>query len=321
MGQVASRFVGVAALAVAMASSHPAAADQSAAPIGSAIGEVPIFDAHMHYKEEAWAPFPPATVIELMDRSGVPMALVSSTPDEGTIMLWEYAPARIVPELRPYHGAVGSSNWTKAPGMLAYLEGRLGKYPHRGIGEFHIHRLDPDDEALLREVAALAVRRDILVHIHSGAAPVERLFGFEPGLTILWAHAGMVEPPEVVGPMMDRYPRLYADTSYREHAILGRDGGIDPAWRAVIAAHPDRFLVGTDTWVNEQWSDYQELIAVNRRWLGQFPRDIAEKVADFFVDFASEFKIRIVHRQQNSAKREPSVSGDNDFLDGLDELR
>ena len=38
-------------------------ADETAAPIGAAIDEVPIFDAHMHYKEEAWARYPVATVI------------------------------------------------------------------------------------------------------------------------------------------------------------------------------------------------------------------------------------------------------------------
>ena len=45
-----------------------------------AIRDVPIFDAHMHYKQEAWELYPVRTVIELMDRSGVAMALVSSTP-------------------------------------------------------------------------------------------------------------------------------------------------------------------------------------------------------------------------------------------------
>ena len=105
--------------------------------IGLAIRDVPIFDAHVHYKKPAWGPYPVKTVIELMDRSGVAMALVSSTPDEGTIKLWEYAPRRIVPEMRPYHGEAGSSNWIKSAGMLGYIRGRLAKYPHEGIGEFH----------------------------------------------------------------------------------------------------------------------------------------------------------------------------------------
>ncbi len=122
---------------------------------------LPLFDAHIHYKEPAWGQYPVNSIIELMDRNGVAMGLVSSTPDEGTIMLWEYAPNRIVPELRPYHGAAGSSNWTKADGMEDYLLKRLEDYPHEGIGEFHIHNLDTSDEPLFRKVIDMAKARDI----------------------------------------------------------------------------------------------------------------------------------------------------------------
>lgn len=87
-------------------------------PIGDAARDLPIFDAHIHYKEPAWGPYPPETVIELMDRNGVAMGLVSSTPDQGTILLWEHAPNRIVPELRPYHGTAGSSNWMSTRGQI-----------------------------------------------------------------------------------------------------------------------------------------------------------------------------------------------------------
>ena len=246
--------------------------------IGQAVADLPIFDAHMHYKEPAWQSFPVKTVIELMDRSGVAMALVSSSPDDGTIMLWEYAPKRIVPELRPYHGQAGSSNWTKVPGMLAYLEKRLATYPHRGIGEFHIHSLAPSDRDFLKQVARLAAERQILLHLHSDAKPVQLFYELEPDLTMIWAHAGMSEPPEVIGPLLERYPKLYADTSHREYEILG-DGDIEPRWRDLIMRYPDRFMVGSDTWVNSQWESYEALIKMNRRWLSQFPREVAEKIA------------------------------------------
>lgn len=262
----------------------------SADEIGPAIRDVPIFDAHVHYKEPAWSPYPVKTVIELMDRSGVAMALVSSTPDEGTIKLWEYAPNRIVPELRPYHGDFGQHNWTKSAGMLDYIKGRLAKYPHEGIGEFHIHNLDPSDRSLLTEIAKMAKERNIIIHVHSGAAPVRLLYELEPSLTILWAHAGMSEPPEVVGPMLDQYKTLYADTSYRENDILKGDI-IDPFWLKVIQRHPDRLMVGTDTWVNSQWDDYEGLIALNRAWLSKLPRPIAEQIA--YKNAAKLFKRRI----------------------------
>lgn len=257
----------------------PTSAHEHEKPIGDAIKSVPIFDAHVHYKEPAWGPYPPKSVIELMDASGVAMALVSSTPDEGTIKLWKFAPNRIVPELRPYHGSAGSSNWTKAPEMAAYLRRRLDAYPHKGIGEFHLHSLDPADLPLLRVVVAMAKKRSIPIHIHSGAEPVQLLFRLEPTLTIIWAHAGMTESAPIVEQMMARYTKLYADTSYREGDILNADGSIDPAWRRTIERFPDRFMVGSDTWVNSQWDSYAELISTNRRWLAAFPRKIAEQVA------------------------------------------
>ncbi len=275
MNRINAAFV---AAAFVLAAAGPLAAHD--APIGDGAQDLPIFDAHVHYKEPAWGPYPPGTVIELMDRAGVAMALVSSTPDEGTIKLYEYAPNRIVPEVRPYHGGYGSSNWTTFDGMFDYIRGRMDKYPHVGIGEFHLHDVAGADEGLLRQIAKLAAERGALLHIHSGAEPVSFMYGIDPGLTIIWAHAGMSEPPAVVGPMMDKHPRLYADLSYREWEILRGEGGtLDPAWKALLEKHADRFMVGTDTWVNEQWAQYGDLVAMNRAWLAQFPKDLAEGFA------------------------------------------
>ncbi len=252
-------------------------------PIGDAIKDVPLFDAHMHYKEPAWQPYPVASVIELMDESGVAMALVSSTPDEGTIMLWEYAPARIVPELRPYHGDAGSGNWAKADGMADYLAGRLERYPHQGIGEFHIHRLDTGDEALFRQVIAMAKARDIPLHVHSGAAPVRWLYSLDPEVKMIWAHAGLSSPASEVHELMSEFPGLYADTSLRESAILGfgtgPDADLDPEWKRVVMDFQDRLMIGSDTWVNGQWDRYADIMTSNRRWLARLPRDVAEKIA------------------------------------------
>jgi len=256
----------------AMAESHEP-------PIGCAIMDVPIFDAHIHYKEPAWGAFPPKSIIELMDKNGVAMGLVSSTPDEGTIMLWEYAPNRIVPELRPYHGNAGSGNWTKADGMKEYLEERLAKYPHEGLGEFHINNLDPTDRPLLYSVTQMAKERGIPIQVHSGAEPVRLLYELEPSLTIIWAHAGMSEPPSVIEQLMREFPSLYADTAFREQEILASKNKIGPQWLNIITQFSDRLMIGTDTWVNAQWENYSELISINRQWLSLLPRGIAEKIA------------------------------------------
>lgn len=247
-------------------------------PIGDAARDLPIFDAHIHYKEPAWGPYPPETVIELMDRNGVAMGLVSSTPDQGTILLWEHAPNRIVPELRPYHGTAGSSNWMAAYGMEQYLEQRLELYPHEGLGEFHVRAMAGANEDLLRKVSEMALERDIPIHIHSDDAPVRFFFEIAPELTIIWAHVGMISPPDVIGPLMDKHDRLFADTSYRESDILEGDG-LDPEWRELLIRQADRFMIGSDTWVNGQWDDYDGIISMNREWLSHLPYEVAVKIA------------------------------------------
>jgi len=247
--------------------------------IGDDIYKLPLFDAHIHYKEPAWRVYPPETVIKLMDDTGVAMGLVSSTPDEGTIKLWKYAPNRIVPELRPYYGDANSSNWTQSPGMFEYLNKRLIKYPHEGIGEFHLHEVNTDDETILLKIADIAKTKNLYIHVHSGKEPVNYLYSLEPELKIIWAHAGMSESAETVESMMMKYSTLYADTSYRELDILNADGTINKDWRHVIERFSDRFMMGSDTWVNNQWDDYKELIKLNRKWLSQFSRPVAERIA------------------------------------------
>jgi len=188
-----------------------------------------------------------------------------------------------VPELRPYHGDAGSGNWTRADGMADYLAGRLEKYPHQGIGEFHIHRLDTDDEALFRQVIAMARARDIPLHVHSDAAPVRWLYSLDPEVKMIWAHAGLSSPASEVHELMSEFPGLYADTSLRENAILGfgtgPDADLNPEWKRVVMDFQDRLMIGSDTWVNGQWDRYADIMTSNCRWLAKLPRDVAEKIA------------------------------------------
>ena len=253
--------------------------DSNSSTIGEGVKQLPIFDAHIHYKAQAWERYPVESVIELMDQSGVAMGLVSSTPDQGTIKLWEHAPNRIVPELRPYYGDVGSSNWTKADNISRYIEKRLELYPHEGIGEFHIHRLDTSDESLFREIIEMAKSRDINLHVHSGADAIRWLYSLDREVKIIWAHAGLVEPASAVYALMKEFPELYADTSLREYDILGNGENINHEWKQIIMEFQDRLMVGSDTWVNSQWDVYANIISSNRKWLSMLPKHVAEKIA------------------------------------------
>ncbi len=254
-------------------------ADSADIPIGDAVNELPIFDAHIHYKEPAWSQYSVKNIVELMDKNGVAMGLVSSTPDEGTIMLWQYAPNRIVPELRPYHGNAGSSNWAKVSDMETYLNGRLEKYPHEGIGEFHIHNLDATDAPFFIKVIEMAKERDISLHVHSGTEPIRWLYSLDSEVKIIWAHAGLSEPASEVHSLLSEFSDLYTDLSLREFEILGSDLDLDAEWKEILFDFQDRLMVGSDTWVNSQWDRYSDIIRTNRIWLSKLPRDVAEKIA------------------------------------------
>ncbi len=148
---------------------------------------LPIFDTHVHYKEPAWSAYPPDAVIDLMIKSGVTKALVSSTPDEGTRMLYREDPERIVPFLRPYHDDVTSSNWYRNDSIIEYFKKRLEMPIYEGLGEFHIHNPLDADSPVIKLTVQLAVERDLYIHVHSTHQAVEQIFAYEPRVKILWA--------------------------------------------------------------------------------------------------------------------------------------
>lgn len=268
----------ICALGFALVTSG-ARADGSHEPIGEAAWNLPIFDAHVHYKEPAWGAFPVERIISLMDQNGVAMGLVSSTPDDGTVQLWEFAPNRIVPEVRPYHGSSGSSNWTETPGIAGYIEERLETYPHEGIGEFHIRSRAMWNEDLFRDIIEMAKDRDLYLHVHAGTDPIRWLYEVDPEVKIIWAHAGLGEPASAVYSFLAEFPNLLADTSLRQHNMLGFSDELDPEWRKIIFDFQDRLMLGSDTWVNSQWDRYNSIIDSNRAVLAKLPRDVAEKLA------------------------------------------
>ena len=60
--------------------------------VSSHAQELPIFDAHIHYNQPDWNVFPPSQILAILDQAGIRRALVSSTPDDGTLKLYEAAP-------------------------------------------------------------------------------------------------------------------------------------------------------------------------------------------------------------------------------------
>lgn len=236
-----------------------------------------LFDAHLHYSAPDWTAFPPDRILAILDRAGIARALVSSTPDDGTLALYDKAPSRIVPILRPYRRPEDLTTWWQDPTVIPYLEERLRRGVHKGIGEFHLHG-DQVKSAVIKRLTELAVRRGLILHAHSDEAAIGGLFQLEPRLRIIWAHAGMSSDARAVGALMDRYATLWADLSIRSGDVAP-GGVLDPEWRALLVRHRDRFLVGTDTWTTSRWDQLPDSIAEVRRYLGQLPRDVAEQIA------------------------------------------
>jgi hypothetical protein len=237
--------------------------------------ELPIFDAHLHYSHDAWDTVPPAQAIAILRKAGLKRALISSSGDDGQQRLVALAPELVIPELRPYRSRGEIGSWFRDESVIPYLEERLRRFRYAGIGEFHLYGADAD-LPVPRRMVQLARQHRLFLHAHSDADAVERLFKQWPEARILWAHAGF-DRPERVREMLRKHRNLWCDLAFRtDHA---RGGKVDPDWRAAFLEFPDRFMVGTDSFTPERWHYIGEHASWSRQWLGDLPKDVAERIA------------------------------------------
>ena len=68
------------------------------------------------------------------------------------------------------------------------------------------------------------------------------------------------------------------ELSYRP-GLTCEGGKLCPEWRALLLKYPTRFLIGSDTWVNQRWQYYDELMKGYRTWLGDLPAETARRIA------------------------------------------
>lgn len=245
-----------------------------AAPFARA-ADLPIFDAHVHYSHDAWETLPAKDAVALLRKAGVKRALVSSSDDEGTQRLLAEAPDLIIPELRPYRKRSDVSTWVRDEGIVSYLEERLRRHTYVAVGEFHLYGADAD-LPVPRRMVELAKKYNLILHAHSDVEAIERLFSQHPTARILWAHAGFTDPAKV-REMLRKHKNLWADLAFRTDHAPGDK--LDPAWREAFLEFPDRFMVGTDTYVAERWHFVQEHANTSRTWLAELPRNVAENIA------------------------------------------
>jgi hypothetical protein len=250
-----------------------------AAPLARGDDRMPIFDAHLHYNREPTYFFPLDSVLELFRRNRVTGILATSRPNNGTHALVAANPAdiRVVPFIRPYRVRSDVGSWFDDPSIQELIATEFARGGYVGIGEFHLHGRQADTPWVRRTVD-FAVANNLYLHAHADDDALEILFRHNPKARVIWAHTGFGTPPEKVEALLLRYPNLWGELSYRD-GITGPDGRLSEAWRRLFERYPERFLVGSDTWTNSRWQDYDAIIAGYRAWLAQLPRDAAEKIA------------------------------------------
>lgn len=248
----------------------------------------PLFDAHLHYNvEAAEGPYPIADVVARMQRAGVRAIVANSRPNDGTKALAasplvKAAGVTVVPFVRLYRNRDDYASWFRDRSIEAMVDSELAAGtaagPYRGLGEFHLYDSANANGPVAQSLMQLAQRRSLVVLAHVDDTAIELLFGHAPSARIIWAHTGIGGVPAVrVRELLDRHPTLMGELSYRP-GLTGADGQLTPEWKALLTQYPDRFVIGSDTWINERWSSYEALMADARRWLGGLDADTARRI-------------------------------------------
>lgn len=261
----------------------------------------PLFDAHLHYNDEACThdtpvpgcPHPVSDVLERMNKSGVRAIVANSRPNDGTTALatareqTRAAGVTVVPFVRLYRNRADYSNWFRDPTIVEMVNTELARGtpagPYRGLGEFHLYDSANANGPVAKQLMALAEEKDLAILAHVDDVAIDLLMANTPSkgqkMRLIWAHTGIGGTPAPrVDALLARYPRLMGELSYRP-GLTCSDGQLCPEWRALLLKYPDRFMIGSDTWVNQRWQYYGELMQGYRTWLGGLPADVARRIA------------------------------------------
>ena len=281
----------IAALSVVLPAAHAQPRANTAAGY-----QGPLFDTHLHYNQEAWdgntGPYPPAEALARFQRNDVRAIIANSRPNAGTQTLaasreTRAAGVRVVPFVRLYRNRDDYGNWFRDDTIYDMVQTELARGtpsgPYRGLGEFHLYDSADANGPVAKKLIVLAEQQQLTVLAHVDDVAIDLLMANAPSkgqrLRLIWAHTGIGGAPiERVQALLERYPLLVGELSYRPGLTCG-DGTLCPEWRALILKHPGRFVIGSDTWVNQRWSAYDEIMRGYRTWLADLPPDVAQRVA------------------------------------------
>ena len=258
----------------------------------------PLFDAHLHYNDEAWngqlGPHPVADVLARIKRNGVKAVLANSRPNDGSKALVAAtrgsADLTVVPFIRLYRNRADYDSWFRDESIydMVLAEHARGatiassRVEFRGIGEFHLYDSANANQPVAKKLMVFAEEKNLAVLAHVDDVAVDLLMANTPSkgqkLRLIWAHTGIGGVPVArVDELLGKYPLLMGELSYRP-GLTCEGGKLCPEWRTLLLKYPDRFMIGSDTWVNQRWMYYDETMKGYRAWLGDLPPDVASRI-------------------------------------------
>lgn len=258
-----------------------------------------IFDVHSH----TVLGLDHDSVIARMDAAGVRKIVLFARrqgTDEEVLRLHARYPERVVP-------AIGFQN----PGWLQQstrfvdeVERKLASGRFRWMGELLLrhygvpelrapeYNISPDSE-LFRKVLALSARYVVPVTIHHEAEPgnaevFRAALRQSPQALVVWAHWCGRGTPQEARRFLEELPNLYCDlgasSDRRRYAreknpLVDEGGRLQPAWRELILAFPDRFLAAVDAVDPAHYDHYDTWVSGLRQVIAQLPPEVGRKVA------------------------------------------
>ncbi len=259
----------------------------------------PIFDAHLHYNEEAFVSVPVERAMQTFKRNQVRAIIANSRPNSGTLTLanatesTKAAGLTVIPFVRLYRNRADYDSWFRDDSIydmvLTELERGTKAGAYRGIGEFHLYDSQNANGPVAKKLMQLAQNKQLVVLAHVDDVAIDLLMAHAPNATIIWAHTGISGVPvERVKQLLMRYPNLVGELSYRPG--ITDSNGLTIAWREIFTEFPKRFVLGSDTWVNQRWDAYDQHMNDYRQWLGQLPEAVASAIA--WRNAATLFKLQ-----------------------------
>ena len=251
----------------------------------------PLFDAHLHYNDEAASgAHPISDVLARVQKSGVKAIVANSRPNDGSKALAASPETRkagvtVVPFIRLYRNRADYDSWFKDETIYDMVQAEFARGvtgdqagPFKGIGEFHLYDSANANGAVAKKLMQFAAKNKLAVLAHVDDTAIDLLMAHAPDARLIWAHTGIGGAPAArVDDLFKKYPQLMGELSYRP-GLTCEGGKLCTEWRTLLLKYPGRFMIGSDTWVNQRWQYYEDLMKGYRVWLGDLPPDVARKI-------------------------------------------